>query len=47
MSDAAVNHMSTDDGVRLAYRVEGLPEAPWLVLLKKVQREVPLLELWG
>jgi hypothetical protein len=47
MSDTAVNHMITDDGVRLAYRVEGLPEVPWLVLLTKVRREVPSLELWG
>src|SRR5262249_27364468 len=44
MSDAAVNHMITNDGVRVAYRVEGPPEAAWLVLLNSVGLDLRMWE---
>jgi len=44
MSDAAVNHMITNDGVRLAYRVDGQPEAPWLALLNSVGMDLRMWE---
>jgi 3-oxoadipate enol-lactonase len=44
MSNAAINHVVATDGVRLAYRVEGPPEAPWLVLLNSVGLDLRMWE---